>query len=177
MISSYMSSSTWYMYPLQGDLNGYIDRFNSTSFTCINQKFSALKKEGIVFSDLGPHSHVFKISVLSQFLYELEIKQQNNTLYTKRSNHMHRVVDETVDITGVIIHHVTCNNISENIFDHKYDLEVAEKLRRQFHPNLTTTFIIFTPELIKWLIYYVNAFVFEENIHYLTGASFPLSSK
>lgn len=43
---------------------------------------------------------------------------------------MHRVVDETVDITGVIIHHVTCNNISENIFDHKYDLEVAEKLQR-----------------------------------------------
>lgn len=41
---------------------------------------------------------------------------------------MHRVVDKTVGITGVIIHHVTCNNIIESIFGHKYDLEVAEKL-------------------------------------------------
>lgn len=41
---------------------------------------------------------------------------------------MCRVVDKTVDITGVIIQDVTCNNSSENIFEHKNGLEVAEKL-------------------------------------------------
>jgi len=38
------------------------------------------------------------------------------------------VVDKTIDITGEMIQDVTCNNSSENIFEDKNDLEVADKL-------------------------------------------------
>lgn len=38
------------------------------------------------------------------------------------------MVDKTIDITGEIIQDVTCSYSSENIFEHKNDLEVAEKL-------------------------------------------------
>jgi len=33
-----------------------------------------------------------------------------------------------------------------------------------FSPNLAAVFIIFTLEVMKWLIYSVNVFVFKENI-------------
>lgn len=73
-------------------------------------------------------------------------------------------MDKTIVITGAIIGDVTCNNSNKIIFRHKNDCEVNENFQRSFHSHLTALFIIFTPEVMKWLIYDVSAFVFKENI-------------